>query len=121
MNTSWRDTFISLALIGVIVLFLPRAQSLWMTSAFMPSVFFLLALIFVIFGIFVLKERAIDEREEKHRLQASRIAFLVGATLLVAGIVIRTLDHTLDPWLLITLITMIGAKLIARLYYAWRQ
>lgn len=79
----------------------------------------LLAALFVafcIFAAFMLREQAVDEREEQHRSFAGRTAFLTGASLLLIGIVVEDLQHNLDPWLIIVLSGMIIAKLAARLY-----
>ncbi len=79
--------------------------------------FFLIGLVlaFCFFAVFVWKERALDEREEQQRLMTGRIGFLAGAGLLVAGIIIQTLRHELDTWLVITLSGMVLAKLLTRL------
>ena len=79
----------------------------------------LLAALFVVFGVFavfVMRERAVDEREEQHRSFAGRVAFLTGAMLLMLGILVEDLQHNLDPWLVVVLAGMIIAKLSARVY-----
>ena len=79
------------------------------------------AVVFSLFALFVWREQARDEREEQHRQVAGRIGFLVGAGLLVAGIIIQSLRHSLDSWLLITLTGMIVGKLAGRWYSALRN
>jgi hypothetical protein len=90
-------------------------------NVFMPGMLAMLILaalfvIFCIFAVYIVSEKAGDEREEAHRASAGRAAFLVGAGVLVAGIIIEDLAHALDPWLVIALIGMILAKIVARSY-----
>ncbi|MBI2610983.1 hypothetical protein HYW60_03560 [Candidatus Kaiserbacteria bacterium] len=67
-------------------------------------------------AVFVLRERALDEREETHRSFAGRWAFLAGSALLVLAIVVQSFNHVVDPWLVVVLVAMVCAKLAARLY-----
>lgn len=79
----------------------------------------LLAALFVafcLFAVFVIREKAVDERDREHRAFAGHVAFLAGSALLVLGIIAEDLTHTLDSWLVIALIGMVLGKLIARLY-----
>ncbi len=118
--THWKDLVIALILILVLSLFFPNLESLWMTTPFMPGVFFLVVILSIVFGIFVWQEKAIDEREVAHLAQASRLAFLTGAALLLTGVIISAKAGTLDPWLLIALIAMLATKVLARLYFSIR-
>ncbi len=85
----------------------------------MASSFILVTLlaVFILFAVYIWKEEARDEREDQHRLTAGRNGFLVGSGLLVAGIILQTVRHQLDSWLIITLVGMVAAKLITRWYY----
>jgi len=88
---------------------------------FMPTMLAMLALaalfvLFCIYAVFVLAERSFDEREAQHRALAGRAAFLAGSALLVAGIVVEDLSHTLDSWLVVALAGMILAKVVTRIY-----
>lgn len=71
---------------------------------------------FGIFSIFLWREGEGDERENLHRMFADRIAYLTGAALLLAGIVVGELSHSLDPWLIYALGAMIVAKVVALIY-----
>lgn len=75
----------------------------------------LLALLvaFAFFATYIWKERSRDERESLHTMLAGRDAFLAGATILVIGIILQSLNHALDPWLVITLTVMVLAKMIS--------
>ncbi len=75
-----------------------------------------LALIFIIFVGFFWKEKAIDERENLHRYIAGRFAYFTGVSLLTLGVIIQSLRHTLDRWLVVILIAMIIAKIFGLIY-----
>ncbi len=94
---------------------------LWMPT--MVAMVFLAALfvVFCVFAVFVVREKTVDEREEQHRAFAGHAAFLTGAALLVIGIMVEDIQHALDPWLVVALIGMIGAKLAARVYSDHQQ
>jgi hypothetical protein len=68
-----------------------------------------------IFAAFVLSEGGGDEREEMHRAFAGRLAFFLGAFVLIIGITIQTFLHSLDPWLVYALVVMIVGKVVARI------
>lgn len=75
-----------------------------------------LLFIFIVFGVFVWKEKGGDEREQTHRMFAGRVAFLAGAGVLVLGIIVQELQGKLDNWLIYSLVVMILAKVIALKY-----
>lgn len=121
MKYQWKEIVASILLIISLVLFLPVCQKIWMPTMFMPTVVFFLVLAFLLFSALMWKESAIDEREELHRSLASRLSFLTGSSLLIAGIVVQTVNETIDPWLVVTLTTMVIVKLIARAYYTYKK
>lgn len=110
------ELLLSLLLLVLATLFCNPLQALWMPTMFMSGILLCFILVFILFAAFVWKERVNDEREEHHRLIAGRTGFLVGATVLVVGIIYQSLNHSLDTWLLIALGLMIVAKLLALLY-----
>ncbi|PIR89250.1 MAG: hypothetical protein COU07_02195 [Candidatus Harrisonbacteria bacterium CG10_big_fil_rev_8_21_14_0_10_40_38] len=75
-----------------------------------------LIITFGLFGTFIWRERARDERENMHRLIAGRIAFLSGAGVLVLGITVESISKTVDPWLVASLTATILGKIIASVY-----
>lgn len=90
-------------------------------NIFMPSMLQLMTagiavVVFGLFSTFVLREDAADEREEKHRSLAGRIAFLTGSAVLLVGIVIQVYREMLDTWLVLSLVVMIVAKIVTRMY-----
>lgn len=88
----------------------------WMPTMMVMTVTVALLIAFALFASFVWKEKPRDEREALHRIASGRIAYLVGAALLVVGIVYQTLGNRLDPWLVIVLSSMILAKVIGVAY-----
>lgn len=84
----------------------------WMPSMVHMTMSVSLLLFVVLFGVFVWNEKARDEREELYKHMVGRIAYLVGTLVLVIGIVVQSMHHTIDPWLVMTLGAMIVTKLI---------
>jgi hypothetical protein len=73
-------------------------------------------ILFGVFAAFILREKSQDEREAAHRMHAGRIAFLSGSATLLIGILIQSLAHAIDIWLVATLVIMIIAKIGTRIY-----
>jgi hypothetical protein len=75
----------------------------------------LMVLAVVAYGGFLgllFKERPADEREEVLLNQSSRMAFLAGTAVLMTGIILQTLNHTLDHWLIWALGVMVVTKVL---------
>lgn len=110
------------AVVLIVVLFLvTNSEALLMPKT--SDMMLLLALIvsFLAFSATIWKERAADERENLHRLNAGRISFLVGSLILVLGILSQAAGHNIDPWLVYALIAMVGSKLLSRIFSEWRN
>ncbi len=65
----------------------------------------------------VMYERAPDEREAIHRMNAGRMAYLSGVVMLTVALVTQGLAHDIDPWVSVTLGTMVFVKLFSRFYF----
>ena len=90
-------------------------------NLFMPPavVMMLLVMLIVLFGVFaalIWREKTHDEREVLLSQKAGRVAFLVGTTVLIIGIVYQELSHSLDPWLIYSLVFIILGKIIGYWY-----
>lgn len=117
MNSfSKKEVIFSITLIVfAIVLFNP-------SDIFMPNMFQMLALaLLVVFvGLFaglVVHESISDEREQNHRDRAGRVGYTAGLLTVLLGIVVQSLKHVpIDRWLLLTLVSMVLFKIIARAY-----
>lgn len=83
------------------------------------SEMFLLVVFIVVFLAYmavVWNESARDEREHVHQLMAGRISFFVGTSALTIGIIVQTMHHNIDPWLVAALGVMILTKIVVRMY-----
>jgi hypothetical protein len=110
----------SVILVIILSLFL-RPTSLLMpkTAEMMLPIFLIVG--FLVFATLFWKERSADERENLHRLNAGRLSFLVGSTILTLGILVQSTRHDVDPWLIYTLVFMILAKVASRIYSQMRN
>lgn len=115
------DLGVSMTLIVASAIFIPKFQTLWMTSPYMPGILCGFSILIITFLALTWKEQAADEREDLHRAKASRFAFLITGITIALGIILQTVNGTLDPWLVIILITMIVGKLSARIYFEQTQ
>jgi len=100
----------------VLLLMLVNPFGLWMPEQFEMICTTLVLVFFVLFTVYLFREKASDEREELHRFRAARFAYFVGASVLVIGIVIQTFMHHLTFWLPLSLGGMLVAKLFGRWY-----
>lgn len=73
-------------------------------------------IVFALFASFILREKALDEREGIHRMYAGRTAFLAGASVIMVGLAYQTWKDSVDPWLVVSLVAMVLTKIGARLY-----
>lgn len=109
------EVVVSLILVIFLILLL-NPLDLFMPQPIHMMMIIGLALIFFIFVSLVWREKAADERESLHRYIAGRFAYLTGVTILTAGVIVQSLRHALDSWLVVTLVAMILAKTIGSLY-----
>ena len=114
-NNFLQEIFVSLTLIVLLVLFL-NPFYFWMPNTLLIMMIAGLIVVFALFASFIWRENAQDEREALHRFMAGRIAYLAGAGLSVVGIIIQSLQHNLDGWLVGILGIMIFAKIIGLVY-----
>lgn len=113
MNKFSRPTLVALVVIAALALMMCPLPFLMLTSTQMILVS-LAALGFITWVGFHWQERAVDEREELHRFLAGRFAYFVGASILMLGILIQSLQHNVDTWLVGALIGMILAKILSK-------
>ncbi len=118
-NNIVSEVVISLVLLVLVALLL-NPFGLWMPSSLHMMVMAAMVVMFVIFAGFVWRERSADEREGLHKMMAGHIAFLVGTGTLVLGVVVQSLRHELDYWLVIALAVMLLAKIIGHIYTKMR-
>ncbi|MEP7162267.1 MAG: hypothetical protein ABI747_00675 [Candidatus Moraniibacteriota bacterium] len=100
----------------LLLLALVNPFSLWMPEQFEMICTGLVLIFFILFTVYLLREKPRDEREELHHFIAARLAYLVGAGVLVVGIVIQTFMHHLTFWLPLALGGMLLGKLCGKWY-----
>lgn len=71
---------------------------------------------FIVFASFIWREKTGDEREVSHRNLSGRWAFLAGTSIAVVGVVVQSLQHTLNIWLVLTLVAMVLGKVAGLIY-----
>ena len=108
------ESIISLVLVVLSVLLL-NPFDFWMPDMMLKSILACVVVVFALLAVFLMKERALDEREVKHRALAGRYAFLTGALILTLGIIFQSLTHSVDPWLVSALVAMVISKFVARM------
>lgn len=113
MNNISRPTMVALIVVAALALMMCPLPFLMLTSTQMVLVS-LAALGFIIWTGFYWQERVADEREELHRFLAGRLAYFVGASILMLGVLVQSLQHDVDPWLVSALIGMMLAKILSK-------
>lgn len=113
MKNNIVEALVTVCLIGLAILLLNPFQ-FWMPNMMVAVVLAVTLGLFGIFASFVLRERTADERDGQHRTLAGRNAFLAGSGVLTLAIVIQGYTHSVDPWLVVALITMIIVKFLTR-------
>ena len=114
-NNFLQEIIVSVVLIALLILFLNPFE-LWMPPILLMMLILGLIVVFGVFASFIWRENARDEREGLHKMMAGRFAFLAGTASLVIGIIIQSLKHELDFWLVLTLGIMILAKIIGLIH-----
>jgi uncharacterized membrane protein (DUF441 family) len=112
-----KTTHISIAVLLIVCLtLLSDPFMLWMPMGAQMAALLCAAVLLAIWAGFVMYERAPDEREAIHRMNAGRMAYLSGIVLLTVALVTQGLAHDIDPWISVTLGTMVLVKLLSRFY-----
>ncbi|PJA40151.1 hypothetical protein CO179_03185 [candidate division WWE3 bacterium CG_4_9_14_3_um_filter_39_7] len=120
LRTYTNEIAVTAILVILLVVALNPTDLLMPTSVnAMLIIGFILA--FFVFLALLWKETAKDERDNLHILSAGRVSFFVGTSLLTTGIVYQMLMHSIDLWLVITLISMITAKIVTRVFIDLRM
>jgi hypothetical protein len=115
MKNNIKEIILTICLIVVAALLL-NPFDFWMPNMLVMC---MLAIILALFGLFaglVLREKSQDERDDIHKGLAGRNAFLSGCVVLITGIFVQGLSHTIDMWLILALITMIITKVVTRIW-----
>jgi hypothetical protein len=115
MKNNIKETIVTVCLIAIAILLL-NPFHFWMPDMMVMCMLAIALALFGIFASFILREKAVDERDDVHKTLAGRNAFLAGSAVLMIGIVIQGYSHAVDPWLVIALIVMILVKIATRMW-----
>jgi hypothetical protein len=114
-NNTLRDISVA-GILCVLFVAILNPFHLWMPTMVHMTMFALGIAAFGVYATFVVREESRDERDGMHRMRSGRVAFLTGATILVAGIIYQGLTDTIDAWLVAALVCMILAKIASHWY-----
>lgn len=114
-NNILNESIVACVLV-VLTIFLLNPLNLWMPGMTVMAIMGGVLVVFSIFASFVLHEDVRDEREGVHRMYAGRSAFLAGALVIIVGLSVQSWKDTVDPWLVLSLVSMVLAKIGARIY-----
>lgn len=115
MKNNIKETIVTVCLIAIAILLL-NPFHFWMPDMMVMAMLAVALVLFSVFASFILREQTVDERDDAHRTLAGRNAFLAGSGILMIGIVVQGYTHSVDPWLVITLIVMILVKIATRMW-----
>jgi uncharacterized membrane protein len=109
-KTRLSEWLLGLAILFALVL-VTNPFDIIMTSTYTLTILMILGVAVIAFGAFIWRERYRDEREELHAMKAGRLSYFAGGIVLVLAIIMQTLAHSLDVWLVIALVAMVVTKL----------
>lgn len=100
----------------VLLVLLSDLFMIWMPKGAQMVILLSLTVTVCLWAGLVVYEKAEDEREILHRLQAGQVAYVTGLSLLTTALVVQGINHAIDPWISGTLLGMVLSKLVARLF-----
>lgn len=115
MKNNIKEIIVTIALIMIAILLL-NPFHFWMPDMMVMSMLAIILVLFAIFASFILREKAVDERDDQHKALAGRNAFLAGSTILIIGIIVQGYSHAVDGWLVTGLIIMVVTKIGTRIW-----
>jgi peptidoglycan/LPS O-acetylase OafA/YrhL len=114
------ETFSALVILAIALIFLNPGH-LAMPDNMVTMLVVGMVVAFLSFAALLLREKSNDEREQAHILMAGRISYLVGVGTLICGIIVQSLKHEIDSWLVVSLCMMVFSKLVSRIYSGLRM
>lgn len=115
MKNNLKESIVTVGLVVTAILLL-NPFHFWMPDMMVMSMLAIILVLFATFASFILREKAVDERDDQHKALAGRNAFLVGSTTLILGIIVQGYSHAVDSWLVVALIIMVVTKIGARIW-----
>ena len=118
MNKTYLQLLVGVALI-ILLLGLSDFVPFWMPGMTETIILLVVALLLGVWASFVMYEETADEREATYNLQAGRVSYLAGMSVLLLALLVQGFMYAIDPWILIALGVMVVAKLATKLYALW--
>lgn len=117
MKSKFSKEIITAIVFVVLTLLLINPFNFWMLNMVVMYLLAGVIAVFALYVVFMLREKATDERDISHRALSGRVAFLAGSLILIAGVTFQAIWMSgIDEWLVLSLLVMILAKLITRIY-----
>lgn len=116
MKDNYMSEFVIAVILMIFLVLVVNPFQFWIPDTLHMMLIIGFAIMSFVFAGIIFKEKSKDERELVHRNTAGRLGYLVGVVTLVFSIIVQSLKHSLDPWLVFALSMMILAKIISRIY-----
>ena len=115
-NNFLQEFAIAAGLLIILGLFL-NPFDLYMSDKTSMTVLGIFLILYLLFVVYLWRERARDEREAFHALRTGRLSFFVGSAVLTLGIAYQMFTiHMVEPWLVYTLGAMVLAKVAGSIW-----
>lgn len=92
-----------------------------MTTRLQMLVLLLASLLLALIVAFVITEKAQDERDHLHRMEAGRAGYSAGLIVLIIALVVQGLAHHIDLWISATIAVMLLTKFGTRVFDAFKK
>lgn len=102
-------------IIALLVFFI-NPLNLLMPQPLHPFMTPFLVVLFIIFAGLLWKETPGDEREQLHKLIASRFAYFAVIATLIVGVIFQSFKGEVDPFLIIGICIALLAKILGLVY-----
>lgn len=109
------EVIISILLIGLLICFI-KPMDFFMPESLHPFMIPSLVVLFIVLVGLLWKETPGDEREQLHKLIASRFSYFGVVTVLIIGVIFQSFQGKIDPWLVIAICIMLIAKFLGLIY-----
>jgi len=107
--------FVASVLVILLVL-LTDPLMLWMPETAVTAALLIAVVMLCIWVGLIIVDRADDERELLHRMEAGRFAYILGIITLTLGLLVQGFSHNIDIWIVVTLGIMVISRLGSRLH-----
>lgn len=115
-----KNEIIISSLLVLLLILLLNPFGFWMPDEVVYITVAGLFILVIIFAGFAWKEDVRDEREQLHKQIAGRVGYLAGLFVLLAGIVVESIDSHPSKWLILAIGSMVLGKLFGH-YWAKRK